>query len=427
MTVMNTGLSFDLNRPQGQIAIGPSLLPNIPNWFLAGGYGMGKTTALVALAHNLIHQYHKHPVEIGVGSSTLGLLRKTLMGTMTKLLKLGGSGFTYNKNDGTLDVGNMRFTMVGLWDPDSIIAHNWSAFLGDEIDELEQTVGLASHVAVNERCRVPFPDGRPPFVVQASTVHGYRTMYQLTQELKERGEPYRLIRGATAENPANDPGYVARLASLYNENERLAFLEGRFVNLTTGRVYYAYDEDVNMETLQPVQDFETVYVGQDLNEGYSKGAAGVIRGNRFEIIAEFSFKNIGDAPRIMRNAWPRNRIVWIPDNSGKPVLGGYADEIQAMNIEMVYTGRNPPILDRVFIVNKMMQLGRMPIARGLKSIPMMLKTRQYDEHGRPEKGKGEKAPDHMADALDYLVFRVVADCEEFEDLYELTPSGRREE
>jgi len=68
----------------------------------------------------------------------------------------------------------------------------------------------------------------------------------------------------------------------------------------------------------------------------------------------------------------------------------------------------------------------MVVSKTCKDTSMMLKTRQFDEKGVAEKGKGEKAPDHRADSMDYMVFRIVMDMEEFMDLYELSPASHRE-
>jgi hypothetical protein len=163
-----------------------------------------------------------------------------------------------------------------------------------------------------------------------------------------------------------------------------------------------------------------------LNEGYSKAVCAVIRNRRIEVVKEFSFKAIGHAPRLLRESFPHNRIVWYPDNSGKPILGGYVDEIESFQIETVYTGRNPSILDRIFIVNKMFSSGRMVVGKDCKEYSMALKTRQFNDKGVPEKTGGPMDTSHISDGGDYVSFRLVQDHEEFMDLYELSPAAHKE-
>lgn len=413
-------------RHQIQTMTLPWERPDISQFFLIGGYFSAKTTALKLLTLKTIGRYWKHPVVGALGAPTISFLEKTLLADLLTTLEQTGSKYTYNSSKHVLRIGNMTIKMIPTGQPKDIYGHNLSFFFSDEHDELEQTKALDANQAMQERVRIPFPDGRDPFSMIATTAQGLRGTYRIVENLKDNGQKYALVRGRTEDNLTLTPDYLRRLKGLYTEEEQEAFLNGKFVNLTTGRVYYGYNEAVHFQDVEPVQPHEVVYVGQDLNEGYSKGTAIVIRNRCAVVVHEFSFKAIGYAPQIMRSTFPVNRIVWYPDNSGKPVLGGYVEEMQQQGIETVYAGRNPSILDRIFIGNKMFISGRMVVSKKCPETSMVLKTRQFDEKGVPEKGKGEKAPDHRADSFDYVVFRLVVDHEEFMDLYELTPAAHKE-
>ena len=41
-------------------------------------------------------------------------------------------------------------------------------------------------------------------------------------------------------------------------------------------------------------------------------------------------------------------------------------------------------------------------------------------NGKPEKGQGEKAPDHFCDALEYVIYRIVRSDPDFMNLKELS-------
>ena len=49
-----------------------------------------------------------------------------------------------------------------------------------------------------------------------------------------------------------------------------------------------------------------------------------------------------------------------------------------------------------------------------------LKVRAYNDLGQPEKGKGENAPDHYCDALEYVIYRIVRSDPDFMHLKELS-------
>ncbi len=418
--------TFDLFRHQSQILRLPWEKPNIPNHFLVAGYAAGKSTADTVLMHEITRRYWKYPIQVGIGSTTITLLKKTVIADYERSLIESGASYRYNRSENVLQVGQLKYILLATGQPQEIYGHNLSIFLNDEMDELEQTKAIEADTAIQERTRVSLPDGRDPFTVSTTTAQGYKGTYQIIEDLKERGEPYALVRGKTSDNTSLPKNYLDRLYALYDENERLAYLEGRFVNLTAGRVYPGYDEDHHLNHgLQHIQNHERVFVGQDMNEGYSKGVAAIVRDGVICIDKTFSFKAIGMAPSIMRNTWPVNSISWVPDNSGKPILGGYTDEVEQHGIEVVWTGRNPSILDRIFIVNKLFQLGKLVLGPDCHDLSMALKTRQFDKKGVPEKGQGEKAPDHICDGFEYLIFWIVANEPEFMDLYELTPSSRK--
>lgn len=417
-------------RHQAQLMTIPFSRPDINQLFLIGGYFSAKTTALKLLVLKIADRYWQHHVIGAIMAPTITFLEKTLMGDLIAILNQTGSQFHYDAGKHRLRIGKLELRLLASGQPSEIYGHNLSFCLSDEHDELEQTKAIAANTAIQERVRIPFPDGRAPFSVIATTAQGLKGVYRIVESVKEQhlenpAVKYALIRGRTEDNKTLTPTYLDRLKGIYTADEQDAYLHGKFVNLTAGRVYYAYDEAQHFQDLAPVENHEVVYVGQDLNEGFSKATAVCIRNGRIEIVAEFSFKAIGHAPRILRESFPHNHVIWYPDNSGKPILGGYIDEIEHYGIETVYTGRNPSVLDRIFLVNKLLGMGRMVVSRKCKETSMALKTRQFDEKGVPEKGKGSKAPDHLNDSLDYVTFRIMVDHEEFADIYELSPSAHR--
>ena len=63
------------------------------------------------------------------------------------------------------------------------------------------------------------------------------------------------------------------------------------------------------------------------------GTAYVKRDDTLYVVNEWSFTNIGHAPKIMRRAYPENESLWYPDVSGKEIMAGYKEEIREHEIE----------------------------------------------------------------------------------------------
>lgn len=416
---------MSLWRHQKQLIRAPWIRPEIEYFFMIGGYGCGKTSGDVFLILSLCRKYENTGIQIGIGGTTITLLRKTLIGELERILIMMGVPFTDDKNANIIKIGEVMLVLIATEQPNLIYAYNFNIFICDEIDELPADKAIAVFTAIQERTRKVLPDGRIPFSVFTTTAQGYSGTYAIVENLRRLGQKFVIIRGLTKDNLSLSKTYVDRLYSLYDENERLAYLEGKFVNLNTGRVYGDYDASVNMSAAPfETDEIELVMIGQDLNTGFSKGVAVTKRDKQIRIVKTFSFAQIAHAPRIIRNAFPMNPIVWYPDASGKEVMTGYLEEIRSHDIMLRMGTVNPNIVERIFFVNKLFKTRRMIIGKDCIDLDTALKTRQYDELGKPEKGKGALAPDHLCDGLEYVVWRVVSSDSDFRDLWSLSRTAR---
>ena len=407
---------------QKQIVSAPFAFPDISYFFLCGGYGCGKSFSIVLMIILLSKRYQGEDIVIGLCSTTITLLKKTVILDLEKIFKKTGSTFTYNQQDNIITIGTIRFLLIATGQPTDIYGPNINICLCDEIDELPEQKAIEAHKALSERTRITLPDGRKPFIMYFSTVHGYRGLYKVVQKLKKDKLKYCLVRGLTKNNTELDPDYVKRLYAIYDEQERLAFLEGLFVNLTSGRVYANYDEGTCKCRPFEIQSADTVYIGQDLNGGFSKGVAVIKKNKILYLVHGWSFKEIGGAPAIMRSTFPQNQILWFPDCSGKEVMKGYKQEIIDNGIQCRIGTANPKIIDRVFYVNKLFKMGLLKVfdCRETDDLSESLKVRAYNDLGQPEKGKGESAPDHYCDAVEYVLYRIVRSDPDFMNLKELS-------
>jgi hypothetical protein len=261
-----------------------------------------------------------------------------------------------------------------------------------------------------------------------STCHGYRGLYKIIQKLKADKLKYVKVRGLTKNNTSLDPQYVKNLYAIYDDAERMAYLEGMFVNLQSGRVYASYDEATCKCKPFEITPEYTVMVGQDLNSGFSKAAAVIKKDKCLYIARGWSFKEVGGAPSIMRQTYPQNDVLWFPDCSGKEILKGYKQEILDNGIQCRIGTANPRILDRVFYVNKLFKMGLLKVfdCPETDMVSEALKVRAYNDLGQPEKGKGEDAPDHICDGLEYVIYRIVRSDPDFMNLRELSRENVKE-
>lgn len=340
------------------------------------------------------------------------------------MLEKSHSTYHYNKIDGVLTVGMMVFVMIAADDPAKLFAYNSSVIVFDEGDELNAETFLEAFRSAQERNRVTLPDGREPFTLCATTAQGMRGVWQLTQKLRETKQAFTLTRGLTKDNTSLSKEYVDSLYALYNEQERKAYLEGYFVALNAGRVYPGYDATASMVDPTEAQPMETIYIGQDFNLGASCAVAMVKRDKILYIIKEFAFTDFGQAPKIIRETFPANRIIMFPDASGKMIINGYLAEIQSFEIEIRMGTINPSIPERIFLVNKLFQQGRLKVCRNCKQVDIALNTRSFDANGDPEKSKVHPAPDDFMDSLEYETWRILSSDADFFDLFGMLQSSK---
>jgi len=242
-------------------------------------------------------------IAVGIGSTTITLIKKTILKDLFAILKRTHSAYSFNRQDNTLAIGTVIFFLIAIENPEDIYAYNVNIFLCDEIDELPQSKVLTANKAIRERTRIMLPDGRIPYIAYFTTVQGYRGLYNVVKELKRTAQHYVLIRGETKANTSLAESYVKSLFAIYDESERMAYLEGRFVNLRTGRVYPDYDEDKCRVKPFALSAEYTILVGQDLNSGFSMAAAVIKRDKKVYIVRGWKFTDIGSAPSIMRSSY----------------------------------------------------------------------------------------------------------------------------
>jgi hypothetical protein len=198
------------------------------------------------------------------------------------------------------------------------------------------------------------------------------------------------------------------LRATYPEQLIDAYIDGEFVNLTSGTVYYAYKRQRNgsRETIQPG---ETLYIGQDFNVGKMASTIYVQRGRVWHAVAEL--KDMFDTPDVIRaitERWKANghHIVMYPDASGKNRKSNNAStsdiaQLQQAGFEIRARSSNPAVKDRVAAVNKALESGMLMInEQACPVTARCLEQQAYDKNGEPNKSSGN---DHQNDATGYPI------------------------
>lgn len=431
----------------------------MPYFFLIGGFGCGKSFTDVIFLLFLVNEYRysKEPVKFGIFGVTIKLLKQTVIADFCRCLDMLGMSHKNNSQEGTIVIGSITFVYLQMQNPGDIYAHNFHGALVDELDEVVAEKVLPIVEAIQERCRKVLPPGRTmpsrsAFILFTTTAQGLGGTYQFVEKLRKQNRkaveqglpkpvPFAIIHARTEDNPHNDPEQIKRLRALYTPEEAAAYLDGKFMNLAVGRVWYSFDRRINMCMRFAPREDDTIYVGQDFNLGINASCEVLVRENTIYIVASHHWKDMGEAAELLPMFYPNHRIVFIPDASGKEIMQGFAMEFEKAGIEIFWNNKNPSINERVMAGNLLFRRKQCYIMepgegklKGEDAIGMTskqtrtgdmdnallcLETHDIDEKtGKPRKGAGINAPDHFSDSFSYVIWRIIHSIKGYDEVLE---------
>lgn len=398
-------------------------------FFLIAGYGSGKTRGLVFSVQNSVKQLLGKKEKGGtnpkilVGSKNITFLAKTWTNDFEAFLQATGSTYSFDKAKNIITIGNVQIILVALEEPSAIYGYSVACAYLDEVDELPTAVSMEAIKSVNDRVRQHCEGFRNPFIVMVSTSQGLKGLYQTYLHFKENKIGFVLMRARTQDNYFNGEDYIKTMYSMYKGKERECLLEGRFVSIDSGLVFPDYDpkeNDLSVDLYDSLDDFDTVYIGQDFNTFGNAGVACVVKKGALVIIKDYEIPDIRKAPQVFRYDFPTQKIVWIPDATAKENYSQYKKELRQYNITIAYRKSNPLVQDRNFAVNRMLTAKRMFICPMATRMKNAFVTHQKDpKTGQPMKG-GKGAPDHWSDCLGYVTHYVLCWHKDMKTLYDFT-------
>jgi hypothetical protein len=296
--------------------------------------------------------------------------------------------------------------------PGTIIGFKIGHALVDELDTLPIDKAQLAWRKIIARMRYNI-DGLKNGIDVTTTPEGFRFTHkmfvQMVQENPELANNYGLIQASTRDNAKNlPPDYIGSLIQTYPKELVDAYIDGQFVNLTSGTVYRAYDR-VRCNSNETIKEKEPLFCGVDFNVQKMASSIAVQRADGFHYVAEL--KDVFDTPdviKIIKERWADkgHRIIIYPDASGKSRKSVDASKSDiALLSQAGFTVRvnpsNPSVKDRILSANKAFEQGKIKVnAAACPTIARCLEQQAYDDNGEPDKSAGF---DHQNDATTYLI------------------------
>ena len=378
---------------------------------ISAGYGAGKTRALCAKAVMLAVANQGF---IGVVMEPTGpLIRDIWQNDFDDFLEAYDIPYTFRVSplpEYTLHLpgGDTKILCRSFENWSRIIGLNCAWVLADEIDTVSPVIANKAFPKILGRLRA----GNVRQFAVASTPEGFRWMHQTfaSDDAQQRTDR-KLIKMRTADNPHLPPDFIERLQANYDPQLLKAYLDGEFVNLTTGQVYDRFDRAKHVIDRPAGTDDDSLRVGVDFNVGNMSAIIAVRNGQYLTVIDEVSGAHDTDAlAQEIKRRYPDHRIYIYPDASG----GNRSTNASQTDIQILESygfsnqspRSNPPVRDRVAAVQALLENGkgqvRLQIASTCKKLIECLDLQSYSEKGEPDKEAGY---DHMNDALGYVIWR----------------------
>ena len=378
---------------------------------VSAGYGAGKTRALCAKA---VHLAMANQGFIGVVMEPTGpLIRDIWQSDFDDFLEAYDIPYTFRASplpEYTLHLpgGDTKILCRSFENWQRIIGINGAWILADEIDTVNPAIANKAFPKILGRLR----SGNVRQFAAASTPEGFRWMWQTFASEDGKGrEDRRLIRMRTQDNPYLPPDFIERMQANYDPQLLKAYLDGEFVNLTTGQVYDRFDRAKHVAVQMPDISREPLRIGVDFNVGNMSAVIAIRVGKSLYVVDEVSGAHDTDAlAQKIKAHYPDHKIYVYPDASG----GNRSTNATQTDIAILESygmsnqspKANPPVRDRVAAVQALLENGkgevRLKIAASCVKTIECLELQSYTEKGDPDKDAGY---DHMNDALGYLVWR----------------------
>lgn len=378
------------------------------------GFGSGKTWIGAGAQCKTIYE---HPgVPLGYFAPTYPQIRDIYFPTVEEVAYNWGLTVKINEANKEVHVycaGFYRSTIIcrSMEKPQTIIGFKIGRGLADEIDTMPE---LKADQAWNKMiARLRYVEhGLVNGMDVTTTPEGYKFTYKRFH--KDPKPSYGMIQASTYDNEKYLPAdYIDSLLESYPAQLIEAYLNGEFVNLTSGSIYTGFDRRLN-HTMDVHDGFEDVFIGMDFNVMKMAAVVHVMRGDEPRAVMEFI--DVYDTPtmcELIKDQFGLVSNIYIyPDASGRNSSSKNYSEtdisiLAEYGFHIVANNKNPLVKDRIQSMNAMFCNAKHERRYKVNTdkcpkYTEALEQQVYDPFGQPDKSSGV---DHPNDAGGYFIVK----------------------
>lgn len=210
---------------------------------LVSGYGGGKTFVFLreCLKQHITNRRDSDGLSAGwVIYPTLELARDLFIDDFKALLEKKQIKYTYTDKDMVFKTVYGKIKIYTLEKPERMVGSNLTWVGIDEFDTTREKNSLAAY----KKCLARLRGNEKACLFIVTTPEGFKTTYKIFVE--EANKDKMIIHAKTTDNPHLPQSYIDMLYQEYDEKLIKAYINGEFVNLNSGSVYYAFEREKNV-------------------------------------------------------------------------------------------------------------------------------------------------------------------------------------
>lgn len=313
---------------------------------LIGGVGAGKS---YVLAHYIINQVVKNNKSLHfVGANTFSQLKQSTLRAIFEVLDSLEIPYEHNQSSGLLEFAGGKVLCKSMENYNALRGIEIGSFIVDEARDLRQEA--FDMLMGRLRCKKSKKlEGR-----LVSSPAGYNWIFDYFHPNGELNtKDFGLIQATSMQNKHLPDGYIDAMKEQYSETFYQQEVLGQFVNLTSGKVYYAFSRNNNVQETKLLNGTRFIFL--DFNVNPLTGVVAQFIDNCIHVIDEFFLEN-SDTFKLCKEAIDRGHsgATVIPDSTGRNrKTSGESDfailEQFGFKIKSV---TNPLVIDRVNAVNR---------------------------------------------------------------------------
>lgn len=356
-----------------------------------GGLGSGKTHGGAAWSMLMTNQ---HPKTKGlITANSYSQLKKATLTKFFEVLNDNDIEYKYKSQEGIIDIGGTIIYAISM--------ENYDLLRGIEVgwcwsDECAFYKEEAFNVLIG-RIR----DKRGPCQWKGTTTpNGFNYLYN---KFVEKPLPRsKVVYSRTSDNVQNlTDSYVSTLQASYDARLAQQELEGQFVNLSSGKVYYAFDRNKHCKPVD--ESRQVIYSGLDFNVHPLCGVFGFTFNGKIYVSNELyqEDSNTFRAAKEIVQRYPHAPVRIVPDDSGsrrKTSSDSTDHEILRRANLIVEKFKNPEVKDRYNNINRLLDHGLLIIDPRCKKLIEDLEKMTYDNK--------DPMLSHSTDALGYMCWKL---------------------